>query len=543
MAGYIRANSSWRTVQKGFLYANGAWRTVQKGFLYANGAWRTFFSSALVPSIAQDVIIFQSTGGTGIITLTGRNYHWSNFNSGEYSFQKYNNAFAIWQTIDTGSITNPSSGSFNTKTYQVSQSDITSNSSNSFRFVVVVTSSTNNSGTSTSNTEIIETPRDITNLSVSSSTYSPTTANYAINLTWTPSQYSGSQELQYKKSINSTWNTWTTFDGITGSGGVGGLEGGGVSYNFRIRPWTYTSANGYYGNYSNTATGNTYVAKPPNNPINLSTSNLTTNSVTFSWSAGATDSTHNAPTDYLWTYNTNGVTPNSGNLTTSTSVDITGLSSSTTYYLWVVARNSDGSSSWVNKSVTTNTPIITPGVPTNLSHTKSYSYISGTLSNFLTRITSTQKNQQWNYQTNVAYNVTWSASSNAASYEIALSTSNSNPGSVYASASGTSYTFDITQISQNTVTYFFWVRAVSSDGTRSAWTSSSTGGASTATVISGSWSLKLWRCDGSTSSSATQTNTSLSNLWTGVNSSFTHYSTISGTIAGTAASATSVGCV
>lgn len=45
MAGYIRANSAWRTLQKGFIYANGAWRSVQNGFLYANGAWRQFFSS------------------------------------------------------------------------------------------------------------------------------------------------------------------------------------------------------------------------------------------------------------------------------------------------------------------------------------------------------------------------------------------------------------------------------------------------------------------------------------------------------------------
>lgn len=541
MAGYIYSNGAWRTLQKGFVYANGAWRTIQKGFVYANGAWRTFFSSAVIPLISQDVIISQSTGGTGIITLTGTNYHWSNFSSGTYSFQKYNNAFSIWQTIDTGSITNPSSGSFNTKTYQITQSDITANSSNNFRFLVVVTSSSNNSGTSSSNTEIVEAPRDITNLSVSSSTYSA--GSYTINLTWTASAYSGSQELQYKKSINSTWTTWTTFNNSASSGGVGGLEGGGVSYDFRIRPWTYTSGNGYYGNYSNTATGNTYTAKPPNNPTSLSTSNLTTNSVTFSWSAGATDSTHSAPTNYLWTYNTTGITPSGGNSTTSTSINITGLSSSTTYYLWVIAENNDGFSSWVYTTVTTNTPIITPGVPTNLNHTKSYSYISGTLSNFLTRITSTQKNQQWNYQTNVAYNITWSASANAVSYEIAVNTSNSNPGSVYASASGTSYTYNITQISQNTVTYFFWVRAVSSDGTRSAWTSSSTGGTSTATVISGSWTLRLWRCDSSASTGATQTNTALSYLWINVSSSFTHYSTISGTIAGTPASATSAGCV
>lgn len=46
MAGYIRANSGWRTLQKGFIYANSGWRAVQKGFIYANGAWRQFFSSA-----------------------------------------------------------------------------------------------------------------------------------------------------------------------------------------------------------------------------------------------------------------------------------------------------------------------------------------------------------------------------------------------------------------------------------------------------------------------------------------------------------------
>jgi hypothetical protein len=46
MAGYIRADGAWRTLNKAFVYANGAWRTVQNGFLYANGAWRQFFSSA-----------------------------------------------------------------------------------------------------------------------------------------------------------------------------------------------------------------------------------------------------------------------------------------------------------------------------------------------------------------------------------------------------------------------------------------------------------------------------------------------------------------
>ena len=46
MAGYMYANGAWRALQKGFMYANGAWRELKKGFVYANGQWREFFTSA-----------------------------------------------------------------------------------------------------------------------------------------------------------------------------------------------------------------------------------------------------------------------------------------------------------------------------------------------------------------------------------------------------------------------------------------------------------------------------------------------------------------
>jgi len=195
----------------------------------------------------------------------------------------------------------------------------------------------------------------------------------------------------------------------------------------------------------------------------------------------------------------------------------------------------------VYTTATTSTPIITPGVPGSLGHTKSYSYVQ--LDNFLTRITSTQKNQQWTYQVDVNYAVTWTAATNASYYEVAASTVNSNPGTAYATnISATNYTFSATQINQNTITWYFWVRAVSSDGTRGSWTSGSTGGASTATVVVG-WTLRLWRCDGTASTAGSALNTALSNLWTGVNASFTHYTNIQGTVAGTFVNVNSVGCV
>jgi hypothetical protein len=399
---------------------------------------------------------------------------------------------------------------------------------------VSVTSSTSTTATSISSSTTVEGTRNITDLSSSS------VSTTSVTLSWTASQYAGSQVVQYKQSSSGTWLTSSTESGAATSASVGSLTAG-TSYDFRILPWTGSAGNGYYGNYSNTYTVSTTVSKKPNNPTSLTASSITTSSLTFSWTAPTTDATHNAATNYLWTYNTSGIEPTGGNLALSTSVSITGLNSSTTYYLWVIAENNDGFSSWVYTTATTLTAAIIPGIPTSLGHTKSYSYES--LSNFLTRITATQKTQAWTYTASVTYSVSWAAPVNASYYEVAVSTANSNPASVYATVYSTNYSFSSSQINQNTISWFFWVRAVSSDGTRGGWTPSSTGGTSTATVVSANWSLLLTRCGTSISSSFSRTGTLNSYPWTGVNPSFTHFSSISGTIAGTFVSATSVGCV
>ena len=97
MAGFIRANSAWTTVQKGFVYANGAWRSVQKGFVYANSAWRQFFPGGLTPVIAAQVTIAKS--GSGTVTLTGTNRRWTNFSTGVYFFDR-NNEYSVGEFGD-----------------------------------------------------------------------------------------------------------------------------------------------------------------------------------------------------------------------------------------------------------------------------------------------------------------------------------------------------------------------------------------------------------------------------------------------------------
>lgn len=515
--------------------AASTWSSVVRGFVKtASGTWSQFWPGGLTPVIASQVTISKS--GSGTITLTGTNFRWTNFSSGIYYFDSSTDDTSFNEMV-SGAITNPSVGGSNTKTYSLTQNDVLANTTNYYRFRVAVTSSTPITATSTSTSVTVEGTRDITDLAVSS------IATSSASLSWTASQYAGSQVVQYKQSSSGTWTTHSTQDGTATSVLILGLSGG-TSYDFRILPYTGASATGYYGNYSNTATATTTALKPPNAVNNLTASNVQTTYLTISWDPPTVDSTHDAATAYYYTYNTNGATPGpaDGTLTFSTSVTLSAgtLSPSTFYYLWVQAVNSDGQGPWTYTTATTQSVVIIPGQVTGLTHTKSYSLYG--FSTDLTRITASQKNQTWTYTVLVNYNLSWSAPANASYYEITWNTVNSNPGVGYYTSYTTSYTDTAFQVDRGTTTNYYWVRAISSTGNAGAW-SAVTGGTSTQTVISGSWSLQLWRCNNSAVTNATQTGTSMSYLWTGVNTSFTHYATISGTIAGSFASRTSSGCV
>lgn len=536
------SDSVWGSISKIFIKTSDTvWSSVKTGLIkISDTVWATFFTGSAIPSIASRATISQSTSSVnGLITLTGTNYHWTNYASAAYFFESSTDN-SNWTTIDSGTITNPSTGSSNTKTYQIQQSDVVANATNYFRFTVTVTSSTSTIGSSISVPTSFEMPRDITNLSVTSQSQS------SISLAWTASQYSGSQVVQYKTSASSTWSTSSTQGSSVGDLIVFGLSAS-TTYNFRILPWTGSDANfGYYGNYSNTATGTTTALKPPNPVTNLSVSNIQTTSVTLSWNAPSTDSSHDAPNTYDIAFNTNGANPGNNYYTsiftwqgTSYAFSPGTLSAGTFYYFWVRAYNNDGPSPWQYVTAQTAAAVIIPGQVTGLSHTKAYSLYG--MSNTLTRISASTKVQDWSYDVWVDYQLSWSAATNAVSYEITSNSVNSNPGVGYYTSSGTSYTDRQFQSNRNTVTSYYWVRAVSSTGHYGSW-SAVTGGTSTATATS-AWTLTLWRCNNSASTPGSAGSTALTYTWSGVNTSFTHYSTISGSIAGTPVSRTSVGCV
>lgn len=402
MPAHIKLTDSvWGSLSKIFIKTSDtAWSSVKNGFIkISDTVWATFFSAENIPASENRATISQATATNGIITLTGRNYHWTNFSSAAYYFESSIDN-SNWTTIDSGTITNPSAGSSNTKTYQLQQSDMTANTTNYFRFTVTVTSSANAIGSSISNSTSVEMPRDINNLS-----YTDVQRNQ-ITLSWTASTYAGRQMLYYKYtydaygnlSSDSIYELYGGYDGSTSSAIVTGLTAN-KSYSFRIRPWTGTSNNyGYYGNYSNVLAISTLQGPVPT-ITNLQATNVTDASATISWNS----------TDQIgWEIQV----PNVANYigSSGTSYNITGLSADTSYTVTVIIYADGGNTATASVSFTTQAAFITPTAP---APTVTW---SGTRSDGLT-------GQQWDWNS-----ITASGSGYVDGYQWYLSTTASDAG-------------------------------------------------------------------------------------------------------------------
>lgn len=165
MSAKLRSGNSWQNISSIKLRSGGAWTNVSAAYLRVSNAWKIFFGIDVAnePSIAQTVTLTTSSSSMPA-TLNGTNYRWTNATVLTYKFQYLSGS----QWLDangsnaTGTITNPSAGSSNTKTYTPILGDFPSSSATStaqFRFVVTATN-TNVSPTlqtiSTSDTVSIE---------------------------------------------------------------------------------------------------------------------------------------------------------------------------------------------------------------------------------------------------------------------------------------------------------------------------------------------------------------------------------------------------
>ncbi len=251
---FINVNGTWKSISDIFLNVSGTWKRITRAFINVAGTWRELLIGGTLAPQNQVTISKSTDATTFLVTLTGTNYYWS---PGPpvltYKFQWSTNSGSTWTNIDSGSITNPSFGSSNTKSYALSASApnmyVTPNVLNLYRFVVDATYGSL-SATSESSTVSVQGP---TNISLSTTTL----GGSSIGLSWTASTGAGAY-LVYYSTDNSTYILHSTVLAGTTTTTVSGLSGTGTLYYFKVLPITGTSNTykGYSGNFSNTVSAN-----------------------------------------------------------------------------------------------------------------------------------------------------------------------------------------------------------------------------------------------------------------------------------------------
>lgn len=463
-----KTNGAWQPIKTVYRKTNGSWQSVKRVWRKTNGAWQLVFLQALTPSIAQQVSITMNTTGTQLKTLVGRLYRWSDSTSVTYQFTRStdgNNFSNI--SGASGTSTNPASGQSNTlDQYTLFQSSVIANTTNYYKYISKGINSTfGTEQTSASEYIILEAPRDLS--------LSGTRTSNSITVSWSNDIYSGRYEYQFKSSDSSTWGSSSYI--APGSGTTSftaSTLSNNTSYDFQVRGWTGTSNGfGYFGNWAS-LTISTLPPQAPNPPtgVQAASGTISKDSFFLEWTAPTNDSTHDAPTSYDFGINTSAGSPPTSLITTGNPGVgqyrnklisetnnyelISSLSPGTTYYAYVRAKNSGGSSAWVSSAAITTTALKPPNNITNLARDTSI-----------------------NSQTSLKF--TWTAptatSTNnlATSYVYSYNTTNSTPTNngdfeTFGGGSGTEVTLN--NLTANT-TYYIFVKAKNDDGLSSTWVS------------------------------------------------------------------------
>jgi hypothetical protein len=407
-----------------------------------------------------------TTGATQLKTLVGRVYRWSDATSVTYQFTKSTNGTTFSNISGaSGTSTNPASGSSNTSDqYTLAQADVTANTTNYYIYVSKGSNSTfGTEQTSASDYITLEAPRDLTLTTTATST--------SITVSWTNDTYSGRYEYQYKLGTDATWSTaaFLAPGSTTTSFTISSLTNS-TSYDFRVRGWTGTSNNyGYYGNFT-TATKSTTGAQAPNAPTSVQAASGTVDKDSFflEWAAPTVDSTHDAATSYDFGINSSAGTPPATLITTGNPgvgqyrnkliADtnryelISSLSANTTYYAYVRAKNSGGSSAWAASSAITTSTLKPPNNITGLAKDTSVDSQTSLKFTWTAPTTDSTHNDATSYV--YSYGTTDAAPSGSGDYETT------------GGGSGTEIT--LTSLTANT-DYYIFIKAKNDDGLSSTW--------------------------------------------------------------------------
>ena len=211
---------------------------------------------------------------------------------------------------------------------------------------------------------------------------------------------------------------------------------GGTGYRFYIRAKN-TAGFSPWSDALLAATPRTRPTLPPPIPTALTSGATTRNSIAFSWGPAARAESYDIYVTTAVTPPRAGTSPTATGLMT-TSYTATGLSGQTTYRAYVRAVNVSGAGDWSDAVTATTSAIPAPAVPA-LSVTS---------------------------RTTSAISYSWGDITDATSYQIYISTTNTAPsGSTVPTATiSTGVAYTRTGLTQST-TYYAWLRAVGPGGT------------------------------------------------------------------------------
>jgi len=345
----LRSGSQWKNVNKAYLRSGGAWKTITKAYIRSGGVWKSIFgflAPSNEPSIAQTVTLTTSSS-TMPATLTGTNYRWTNATVLTYKFQYYNG----FQWLDgngsnaTGTITNPSVGSSNTKTYTPIIGDFPSSSATStgsFRFVVTATNTNVSPSLQTVSTSSTVTIQNVV---------SPVTPTITMGSNTGVSQTAGT--INWTSTNQSSWSSTGTFSGS-------GTNETSVSKTGLTAGTTYTGTVTVTSSTGNTASANyslttSAAISPPSNisaPVLSISSNNNMSVTSGSW--------NNSPTSYRYRWYQTDPQPITllRDVTKADTSDAYSGSYLREYYVAVTASNAGGSASANSNTIVLEPPVV-----------------------------------------------------------------------------------------------------------------------------------------------------------------------------------------
>jgi hypothetical protein len=443
------SDGAWKDVASMYLKnSSGVWKGLSSAYLKVSGSWKLLFSSSITPTIENEVLISQSTNSTTkLITLTGTNYHWLNSTGLTYQFKYSTDGSSFYDLTSSTTITNPSVGSSNTKTYELLTSDVIANVDNTYMFIVTATNSTYGTNASSTDSLVISGITDIVGLTNDSQ------GDTSLSFSWGGGTYANAFIYQYQTYTGGVEGSWSS-QSVTQNYFVtiNGLSAG-TTYRIRVKgiSGTTTANPGYSGNWAYQTNGTTVSA-----PTNTSTPTIARNAATnYIYSVTSNGGWTGSPTsyNYQWYYYRSLPYPPNNEYTLISGATSSSYTTNASYigydiYCAVSAVNAGGTSSAVNSNFITITETLS--APSGGSVTLSP---SGTQNAGTTLTASTSG---------------WSGS--PTSYSIGIYASTSNPPSPGAigtvlktSSASSSVSYTITASDATSPPYYFKAFATASN--------------------------------------------------------------------------------